>query len=116
MPSNLVLVGSFADHAGFDGVMLGRAGAGFHFEFTHCRMHPVQSQPTSEDLIVLYLPEQTDWERRCAAMADAGFVTVPSFNPYWDLHGRTFIDEDGYRTVLQHAAWSNVEEESATTK
>src|SRR5262245_43491350 len=30
-------IGRFADHAGFDGVMLGRAGMDYHFEFTFCR-------------------------------------------------------------------------------
>jgi hypothetical protein len=30
---------------------------------------------------------------------------VRAFNPYWDRHGKTFADPDGYRVVLQHAAW-----------
>ena len=38
-------------------------------------------------------------------MQAAGFKVVPSFNPYWDPRGRTFEDPDGYRTVLQQAAW-----------
>ncbi|MFK3875082.1 hypothetical protein [Pantoea agglomerans] len=25
-------------------------------------------------------------------------------NPYWDQRGVTFIDRDGYRVVIQHAA------------
>jgi hypothetical protein len=24
---------------------------------------------------------------------------------HWDLHGQTFADPDGYRVVLQNAAW-----------
>lgn len=35
-----------------------------------------------------------------------GFPTVPSFNPYWDRQGVTFEDPDGYRVVLQNAAWT----------
>ncbi|WP_207391648.1 hypothetical protein [Haematobacter massiliensis] len=35
----------------------------------------------------------------------AGYDPVPSFNPYWDRSGRTFEDPDGYRIVLQNAAW-----------
>jgi hypothetical protein len=38
-------------------------------------------------------------------MQDAGFAPVPSFNPYWDRQGATFEDPDGYRLVLQNAAW-----------
>jgi hypothetical protein len=32
---------------------------------------------------------------------------VASFNPYWDRHGRTFADADGYRVVIQNQAWVN---------
>src|SRR5574340_77165 len=33
----LRVVGRFENHEGFDGVMLGIAGSGYHFEFTYCR-------------------------------------------------------------------------------
>ena len=39
-------------------------------------------------------------------MLAAGFRPVSSYDPYWDVHGRTFEDVDGYRVVLQNAAWS----------
>lgn len=103
----LDVVGSFEGHDGFDGVMLGRAGAGYHFEFTACRHHPVRPSPTPEDLVVLYLPDLNVWEAACARMVSAGFREVESFNPYWGVRGRTFEDPDGYRTVLQNAAWEN---------
>lgn len=99
------LLGGFEDHAGFDGVMLGFDGAGWHLEFTHCRTHPVAPAPTAEDLVVLYLPETPEWEAANARMACAGFRRVDSFNPYWDARGRTWEDPDGYRVVLQGAAW-----------
>jgi catechol 2,3-dioxygenase-like lactoylglutathione lyase family enzyme len=98
-------LGGFTDHAGFDGVMLGLPGAGYHFEFTLCRAHPVAPAPTADDLAVFYLPDAEQWEARCAAMLAAGFRAVPSFNPYWDRQGRTFEDADGYRVVLQNAEW-----------
>lgn len=34
-----------------------------------------------------------------------GHAAVPSFNPYWDVRGNTFEDPDGYRVVLENAAW-----------
>lgn len=103
----LVEIGRFADHEGFDGVMLGRPGQSYHFEFTFCRAHPVMPAPTAEDLIVFYLPDSSEWESTCRSAIEAGFVEVKSFNPYWDKLGRTFEDQDGYRVVLQRAAWSN---------
>ena len=98
-------LGGFADHQGFDGVMLGLPGAGYHFEFTACRGHPVPPASTVEDLAVFYLPDAAQWEQRCQAMLAAGFRAVASFNPYWDARGRTFADGDGYRVVLQNAGW-----------
>ncbi len=97
----LEVIGSFQNHAGFDGVMLGVPGADYHFELTCCRDHPVRPTPTPEDLLVFYLPSEADWQTGCANMSAAGFRQVRSFNPYWDVRGRTFEDDDGYRIVLQ---------------
>ena len=101
------VIGSFQDHDGFDGTMLGTVGENYHFEFTSCRTHPVHPTPTNEDLLVFYLPESEAWQRQCMKLLEAGFREVPSFNPYWDRNGRTFEDRDGYRLVIQQAAWSN---------
>ena len=103
----LQVLGSFADHEGFDGVMLGLPGGAFHLEFTHCHTAHVTPTPTPEDLLVLYLPDPQEWTARCDAMLAAGFEPVTSFNPYWDVNGRTFQDADGYRVVIQRAAWHN---------
>lgn len=103
----LQVIGEFADHEGFDGVMLGLPGADWHLEFTQNRAHPVAPRPTVEDLLVLYLPDGPTWQRACADMLAAGFKLVASFNPYWDAGGRSFEDADGYRVVLQNAAWGD---------
>lgn len=101
-----VELGRFADHAGFDGVMLGDPGAGFHLEFTVSRRHPLKPCPTAEDLLVFYVPEPSAWQMRCDALRTAGFSEVAAFNPYWAQRGRTFADGDGYRLVVQCAAWA----------
>jgi len=101
----LRVIGSFEDHQGFDGVMLGFEDSPYHFEFTYCHNHPVRPTPTHEDLCVLYIPSFATWQETCATMEDAGFKHIASFNPYWDVHGRTYEDHDGYRTVLQNNVW-----------
>jgi catechol 2,3-dioxygenase-like lactoylglutathione lyase family enzyme len=101
----LRVVGSFENHEGFDGVMLGMEGAVYHFEFTRCRDHPVAPTPTPEDLVVLYMPVEAEWKARCESMRAAGFKPVAAFNPYWDILGRTYEDPDGYRLVLQQGEW-----------
>lgn len=101
----LAVLARFEDHEGFDGVILGSAGVDYHFEFTHCARHPVAPSPTSEDLIVFYIPDRAEWQSLCDSAEDNGFIHVRSFNPYWDVVGRTYADPDGYRIVLQQGAW-----------
>ena len=98
-------LGAFNDHAGFDGIMLGRADLGWHLEFTHCQDHPVKPLPTEEDLLVLYFSDEQAWRNTGEKMLAAGFIEVRSFNPYWAINGKTFADHDGYRVVLQNRSW-----------
>jgi len=102
----LDVIASFADHAGFDGVMFGHAGGTYHLEFTHQHGHSVGRAPTADNLLVFYLPERGEWEQAVQRMIDQGYAPTPSYNPYWDVNGKTFEDPDGYRVVLQNAAWS----------
>jgi catechol 2,3-dioxygenase-like lactoylglutathione lyase family enzyme len=101
----LALLCRFEDHEGFDGIMLGREDAPYHFEFTRARGHIAGRAPTSDNLLVFYLPNTDEWKTAVQKMRDAGFDPVPSFNPYWDREGVTFEDPDGYRIVLQQAGW-----------
>ena len=96
----------FQDHDGFDGVMLGRHGGPYHLEFTRTAGHRAGRAPTEDNLLVFYLPDEVDWRAAVARLERAGHRPVPAFNPYWDRYGRTFEDPDGYRVVLQNAAWS----------
>ena len=102
----LRLLYRFENHEGFDGMMLGHVGAPYHFEFTRARGHKVGKAPTQDNLLVFYMPDARFWQDAIERMRAAGFDPVTSFNPYWDRDGATFEDPDGYRMVLQHAAWS----------
>lgn len=102
---NLQVLGSFKDHDGFDGIMLGHPQSPYHIEFTAKSGHQAGKAPTSENLLIFYVPEQDEWKSSCLRMEAAGFMSVASFNPYWDKQGRTFEDLDGYRVVLQNAKW-----------
>lgn len=99
------VLAQFTDHDGFDGMILGRPRSPYHLEFTQQRGHRVGPAPTQDHLLVFYVPNRAEWEERCARMLTAGFRRVPSYNPYWDVHGRTFEDVDGYRVVLQNSTW-----------
>jgi hypothetical protein len=103
---SLRVLGSFRDHDGFDGVMIGSPAAEYHFEFTHSRQYLIAPSPTPEDLLVFYYPSESQWRVASEQMEAAGFEVVGSFNPYWNARGRTYQDADGYRIVLQHTVWT----------
>jgi catechol 2,3-dioxygenase-like lactoylglutathione lyase family enzyme len=98
-------LGSFENHQGFDGVMLGLPGAAYHLEFTRKIGHVAGRAPTADNLLVFYLPDVEHWRDAVNRMIVAGYEPVASFNPYWDRVGKTFEDPDGYRVVLQNDSW-----------
>jgi catechol 2,3-dioxygenase-like lactoylglutathione lyase family enzyme len=101
----LEVVSQFQDHDGFDGIMLGHPGGAYHLEFTRRAGHAAGRAPTADNLLVFYLPDNTAWQQAVARMESHGYRAVPAFNSYWDRNGKTFEDPDGYRVVLQNAAW-----------
>ena len=102
----LTALGSFEDHDGFDGVMLGLPGSTYHLEFTRKRGHAAGRAPTQDNLLVFYLSDLQEWSAAVERMTAAGYEPVRSFNPYWDRHGCTYEDPDGYRVVLQNGSWT----------
>jgi hypothetical protein len=100
------VLAQFQNHAGFDGVILGHRTHPYHLEFTSQRGHPVGNAPTKDHLLVFYIPDHDEWAAGCSQMLAVGFQAVPSYNPYWDTHGKTFEDVDGYRVVLRNGAWT----------
>lgn len=95
----------FEDHQGFDGEILGHPEQPYHLELTSHRGHPAGKAPTQDHLLAFYIPDRAEWESTCRDMLAAGFREVASYNPYWDMQGKTFEDLDGYRVVLQNEAW-----------
>ncbi|MFL5297348.1 MAG: VOC family protein [Phenylobacterium sp.] len=95
----------FQDHDGFDGVVLGAPEAPYHLEFTRQRGHASGARPDPETLLVFYLEDEAEWREAVARLASWGARRTPSQNPYWDRSGVTFEDPDGFRVVLQNAAW-----------
>lgn len=96
----LTEIGGFEDHAGFDGVMLGKKGWPYHLEFTTKKGHVAPKSPSEDLLLVFYHEDENEYTSRVQKMKSLGFKNVKSFNPYWDEHGITFEDFEGYRVVL----------------
>lgn len=101
----LDVIYEFHDHAGFDGIMLGRSGAPYHLEFTQVEGHTVPGAPSQDNLLVFYLPDAGKYRSAVERMRALGYSPVPSFNPYWDVKGTTFEDGEGYRVVFYNGVW-----------
>jgi uncharacterized glyoxalase superfamily protein PhnB len=54
---------------------------------------------------VLYLEDEAAWDEALARLERAGVAPVRAHNPYWDVHGVTVEDPDGYRVVLHRGPW-----------
>jgi catechol 2,3-dioxygenase-like lactoylglutathione lyase family enzyme len=102
----LAQLAAFEDHAGFDGIVLGAPHAPYHLEFTHERGGPAAPAAHSESLLVFYLPDAAEWQAAVDRLRALGVAPVPAHNPFWDAHGMTFEDPDGFRIVLQKSAWT----------
>jgi catechol 2,3-dioxygenase-like lactoylglutathione lyase family enzyme len=94
-------IARFADHDGYDGVMLDLPGTRAHLEFT-ATAHLPAPVPHPEDLLVLYVGSEAEVAR---LVARSGATPVISANPYWDQVGVTISDPDGFRVVLVAGTW-----------
>jgi catechol 2,3-dioxygenase-like lactoylglutathione lyase family enzyme len=95
-------VGRFLDHGGYDGVFLAFADDdGAHLEFT-TGGNEGAPDPHPESLVVLYLGDEETVE---AVRARLGVDPIDAANPYWNEHGVTVEDPDGFRVVLVPEEW-----------
>lgn len=96
-------LGSFENHAGYSGIMLGLPGSSVHLEFTEHEEGSPCPAPTKDNLLVLYIPDRSALERIVSRMASMGYASVPPENPYWEQKGVTIEDPDGWRVVLMNS-------------
>ncbi|HEX8072761.1 MAG TPA: VOC family protein [Pyrinomonadaceae bacterium] len=97
-------IGAFSGHAGYDGVMLGLPGRGYHLEFTRHEAGSPCPAPSRDNLLVLYVADKPALDKMVARLRAHGHEPVAPENPYWAGQGVTFADPDGWRVVLMNTA------------
>jgi hypothetical protein len=102
----LPLIGAFADHDGFNGVIFGLPERRFQLELVSTP-HGVAPQPGAEDALVLYA-SAAEWGALTDRLRDNGTTEVspdaPDLNPYWPRNDAlVFVDPDGYRLIVASA-------------
>ncbi|RDC65812.1 VOC family protein [Adhaeribacter pallidiroseus] len=100
---------SFTDHAGYSGVMVGLPGREYHLEFTQHEAGSPGAAPTKDNLLVLYIPDPTEFSKAVVRLQNLGYFPVSPENPYWQDKSFTFEDPDGWRVVLFRGTWGEVE-------
>ncbi|UPT65958.1 MAG: VOC family protein [Sphingobacteriales bacterium JAD_PAG50586_3] len=101
------IIGSFNEHDGYDGIMLGIKGANIHLEFTqHADGSPCPA-PSLDNLLVLYYATQAEFDSAVTLIESYGHKPVAPENEYWLDKGLTYEDPDGWRVVLFNGLYSN---------
>jgi hypothetical protein len=98
----LPIIGQFAKHAAYDGLMIGLPNYDYHLEFVQHEHGSSGKAPSKENLLVFYIPDANAVKAIAGKLQNMGYQAVPSENPWWDEHGAiTIEDPDGWRIVLQ---------------
>jgi catechol 2,3-dioxygenase-like lactoylglutathione lyase family enzyme len=102
----LPVLGSFEDHDGFSGLLLGLPDASRQLELV--ATPGAEPAPTAEDQLVLYLGSPASVEQAAARLLAANHEPRVSPNPYWAQVGAVcFVDPDGYWLVLSPQSWTD---------
>ena len=94
------IIGSFQDHDGYDGVLLGMPDGSVHLEFTQHKNGSPCPAPTADNLLVWYFSDIDSRDAIANRLQALGYQPVPPENPYWLGKSITVPDPDGWRVVL----------------
>ncbi|WP_396189276.1 VOC family protein [Flavobacterium sp.] len=102
----LEVIGSFENHEGYDGVMLGLPDKTYHLEFTqHIDKLPLP-EPTKENLLIFYYDSPQEYEKVIKKFTQLGLEPVEPENPYWKNKSTTYEDPDKWRIVLFNGVYT----------
>jgi catechol 2,3-dioxygenase-like lactoylglutathione lyase family enzyme len=99
----LKIVGSFKEHEGYSGYLLGLPETDYHLEFTQHAAGSPCAAPSRDNLLVFYIPDKAAIGRIAVRLSRLGYHAAEPENPYWKEKGITFEDPDGWRVVLMNS-------------
>lgn len=100
-------IGSFENHDGYDGIMLGMPKANVHLEITQHRDGSICASPTDDNLLVFYFDTPQKYQKAVEQLENTGVVEVKPENPYWIGKGKSYKDPDGWGIVLFNGVYSS---------
>jgi ubiquinone/menaquinone biosynthesis C-methylase UbiE len=98
--------GSFQNHDGYDGVLVGLPDERYHFEIIQHENAVPCPAPSKDNKFVFYIPNLEDRNKIVKRLGKLGYDPVEPENRYWNQNGIEFEDPDGWRIVLYHSSGS----------
>lgn len=96
---NLEVLGSFQDHDGYDGVLIGLKGLSWHLEYTQNTQEP-HSRFDEDDALVFYPDSLEAYSKILDNLKLFKIKTIESKNPYWKDKAVCFKDCDEYNIIV----------------
>ncbi|WP_080778668.1 VOC family protein [Chryseobacterium phocaeense] len=96
---NFEVLGTFENHAGYDGIFLGKKNENWHLEFTVSDTIPTQVFD-EDDLLVFYPELETDIQNLVENLKKHAIPLLQPENPYWRENGIYFLDPDGFGIII----------------
>lgn len=96
------LLGEFKNHAGYNGVFIGKPNLDWHLEFTISDDEIIHSF-NEDDILVFYPETAEDYKLNIENIQKQNICFINAKNPYWDENGKMILDPDGYRIVISNS-------------
>ncbi|KXH81377.1 VOC family protein [Chryseobacterium kwangjuense] len=96
---NFEVLGTFENHAGYDGIFLGKKNENWHLEFTVSDKIPTQVFD-EDDLLVFYPELKADLQNFVENLKKHAIPLLQPENPYWRENGIYFLDPDGFGIII----------------
>ncbi len=98
----LEFLGEFKNHAGYDGIFIGKKNSDWHLEFTQ-NGESVSHVFDEDDLLVFYPETQKEFEEISSRIDFHKIEKIDPKNPYWKENGIMILDPDGFRVVISNS-------------
>jgi len=97
----LEVLGSFENHATYDGVFIGKQNLDWHLEFT--QSNEIVAFNFNEDDILVFYPETlSEYDSLLENINKNNINFIESKNPFWNDSGKMILDPDGYRIIVSN--------------
>lgn len=97
----LDFLGEFKNHAGYDGIFIGKINSDWHLEFTQ-NNETANHTFDEDDLLVFYPETDAEFEVIKQRIDLHKIERIIPKNPYWKENGILILDPDGYRVVISN--------------